>query len=166
MWVPPAAQRELVEERRRYEAELALSSQRELLDRWSAELQRLDPNLELIRASENATAIGLKPGYFHVMRRSPTGPPELWPLEGPDGEFREPGSWLVEWLERSDMWNGRAMSERRKRELEAIRAKERAREREEEERVDELAQRWAAASRPQVLISDVKGWTPKAGARR
>lgn len=154
MWLPDGVTRELAEERTAYEAELAEQAVRlhDQLEHYNRALKQIDPYLELVLASDNATALGLRPGFFHVVRHNPGAPPELWPLETEDGGFREPDSSLFEDLARSDMWSNRSMKARQKAELDAQRAKERAREREQEDRATEVLERWTAASRPQVLI--------------
>jgi hypothetical protein len=155
MWVPPAVHRDILDERRRFDA--ATLKGLELLEelrRFNEELQRIDPHLELVRASPNATLPGLKPGYYHVVRHNPDAPVSVDVLEGPDGEFVEPGSNVFDMLERSDMWSERAMKIRQKKELDAARSKERAREKEREDRIYEFKERWKQANSDQILIKE------------
>lgn len=154
MWVPPRVSAEQASERAAYQAELAEQAARihSRLDHFNKALKRLDEYLELVWALENATALGLVPGRFHVLRHNPGAPPDLFPVQTPDGGFKEPDSTLFDDLAKSDLWSNRSLKAKQKRELEAQRAKERAREREQQERLDELAERWGAANRVQVQI--------------
>lgn len=154
MWLPPAVSAELLDERHQYEAEIAraVESLHGKLDYWNGLLREIDPHLQLVKAQDDTEVVGLRPGYYHVLRDAPGAPPMLEVHEGPNGEFREPDSGLLEKLRKGDMWNSRAMKARADRQLQAAASKERARERESEERADELIDRWNAANRVQVRV--------------
>lgn len=156
MWVPPAVHRDLLDERRRLDA--ATLKGLELLEELNAinaELRKIDPHLELVRASPNATLPGLKPGYYHVVRRNPSAPVSVEVLEGPNGEFVEPGSNVFDMLERSDMWSERAMKIRQKKELDTARSRARQKERECLERMDEVRDRLRSLNNEQILVKEI-----------
>jgi hypothetical protein len=122
---------------------------------WNRELKQVDPYLELVFAPEAADAPGLVPGRYHLLRHNPGGPPSLIPLQGPEGEFREPDSSLFQLLRESDLWNDQAERARRKTAEALERAKERRRQREREQRVEELVGRAKARFEPSVLVKGV-----------
>lgn len=156
MWVPPAVHRDLLDERKRLDA--ATLKGLELLEelkRINVELAKIDPHLELVRASPSATLPGLKPGYYHVVRHNPSAPVSVEVLEGPDGEFVEPGSNVFDMVERSDMWSERSMKIRQKRELDAARSKARQKERESLERMDEVRDRLRSFNNEQMLVKEI-----------
>lgn len=157
MWVPPKVHSQLLDERARLDAELLEGLEVvEILEHFTRELQKIDPYLHLLKAKEDATQPGLRPGYFHVVRNPPDAPAMVEVLEGPNGEFVEPGSNVFDLVERSDMWSARAMRLRQKKELDAVRSKERDRERERDERVEELYERWKRLNSTQIVV----GGTP------
>ena len=166
MWVPPKVERRLVEERNAYTAsvESMVDRFRGVMNELNPRLKEIDPHLELIFAPPNVTAPGLVPGRYHVMRHNPGAPPSLMPLEGPDGEFIEPGSRLLDELRSRDMWSPEAVNDRRlEREArERRQAAEKARQ--DELRRDELRERWAAASRAFVSMNMDAPWTQNASA--
>lgn len=122
------------------------------LDYWNRELKRIDPRLQLVRAHEKTTLPGLKPGYFHAIRDNGADPPSIHIHEGPNGEYRDPDSGLLEDLAKGDMWNTRSRREAEKRASEAKAAAQRQRERERELRVDEIHERLVSKNRLQVLV--------------
>lgn len=156
MWVPPKVHADLLDERRRLD-EATLKGMELLaeLKRFNAELQRIDPHLELVRASPNATLPGLRPGFYHLVRHNPSAPVSVEVLEGPGGEFVEPGSNVFDLVERSDMWSARAMRARQKRELDHARSEERRREREREQRLYEIRDRLRSLNGDQILVTGV-----------
>lgn len=131
---------------------------RDELDSYNKELKQIDPDLELVWAPETVTAPGLSPGRFHVLRRNPPpAPPLLLPLETEDGGFKEPGSWMYDWLRRQDLWNDAAQADRRKAEQELERQRDKRRAEEREEVAWEIDERLRVANRPSVLF-DVDTW--------
>src|SRR5215204_3167156 len=97
LWLPPVAQRA-----QRAAIENVVLGQVELqhkLDHWNRELKRIDPYLEVVRASEDATHPSLKPGYYHVLRRPPVGQASILVHEGANGEFRDLDSGLFRTLQ-------------------------------------------------------------------
>ena len=114
-------------------------------------------------------ANGLKPGYWHILRYCPAAPVMAEPLEwaeGPQkGAPREPGGWMLDMLQRSDMWNDLVVRERKEMKRKLDDAKERQRQREAQERIDELNERMESAQRESILFSPGVRYKAKAGAR-
>lgn len=133
---------------------------------WNPELARIDPDLSLIRAKHGAQAPGLKPGFWHLMRSTPGAPINLIPLEGPGGEFREPGSWMFDMIRSSDLWDGRVTRDRERKLAAAEDAKRRARLAEREARQGEILERWQAASRAQVSMNRDTPWSQSHAGKR
>jgi len=156
LWVPPKVHADILDERAKHDAmQLEGMYVEAICDRYTRELQRIDPHLCLMRAKDDATVPGLRPGYYHVVRHNPDAPVWIEVLEGPAGEFMEPDSSVFSLVEKSDMWNTRALRVRQKKELDAARSKQRDREREAEDRVDELAERWKQANSDQILVKEL-----------
>lgn len=160
MWVPATEQRRRHEERRRHHAQiLAGLEQQTRLNYWDQELRKIDEHLTLVRAQPDATTPGLKPGYYHVVRNNPGAPATIIPVQGPNGEFREPDSGMLEELKFADMWRDKDRLLRlqeakdRERDREAARAAEEAR--------GELTERLRAYGRESVLFSPDSGFRMK-----
>ena len=69
-------------------------------------LKQLDHRLSVIYVKEGAPAsYGMKPGFFHVRRQNdPPAANTYWPIQTPEGGFREPDSGVLHELEARDMW--------------------------------------------------------------
>lgn len=167
MWVPPRVSRELHEEGLRHNAELSLQAVlADELKEWTSELQKIDPYLEMFWAPEKVTHPALKPGRFHVLRHSPVGGPvTVIPLEGPNGEYRELGSWVFDQIRSEDLWNAEVGRDRARRRKQLLQAEENRKRREREERIEEIDGRLKAANNPGVLFSDLD-WRYRAAAPR
>lgn len=166
LYVPGRVREEQLAVRRQHEARLAaMVGEHSKLEQWNKELKEIDPYLELVRAHENASAPGLKPGYYHVLRHNPGAPPSLIPVETDEGEFREPDSNLFDQLRHWDGWDNRVTRDREVRAQKLERARDRQKAREHEERLDEAMLRLKAYNEPGVLFGDNR-WTHRAGAKR
>jgi hypothetical protein len=153
MWTPTRHQQQ---ERRRREGELQrMVLKHAALKDWNRELKQIDPYLELVFAPESADAPGLVPGRYHLLRHNPGAVPSLIPLQGPEGEFREPDSSIFQLLRESDLWNDQAERARRKTQEKLDQARERRRQREHEQRVEEMVGRAKARFEPGVLVKGV-----------
>jgi hypothetical protein len=154
LWIPPAEAERMLEQRQRYAA--GLLQQRELhseIAEWNRTLKEIDPHLEIVKAPDNAHHSALKPGYWHIIRHGEGEmPPAVLVHEGPEGEYRDPDSSLLERLRKGDMWSSRSMKAETERERKAQRAAERAREREREERVEELYERARHHFIPKIAV--------------
>jgi len=67
------------------------------------ELQRLDPNLSLVKASEHPSQSALTPGAWHVRRDNQGTMPSYIPILDDDGRPREPTMLEVHRLQQGDM---------------------------------------------------------------
>lgn len=152
--LPASVARKYAEERNAHRADLlrALEATSQQLAYWNQRLKEIDPHLQLVKAQSSTTLPGLKPGYFHIIRDNGHAPPTVWPLQGRDGEFREPDSGMLEELARGDMWSERSRREQERAASAAKAAAQREREREREERMDEIRERMKAATNPSTLI--------------
>lgn len=138
-----------------------------VLDHWNAELKQIDPNLRLMQAGERANCPGVLAGYYHLVRlREPAKPDMLMvqPLRGPNGEFIEPTSQMLDALRAADLQNERVMRDREAAALREEAAKLRAQMREDDCRRDEGVERFMAASRTQVLMSPDVPWSQNQSA--
>lgn len=111
-------------------------------------LRDLDPNLELVFFGERAEAIyGIVPGRWHVKRTNPGAPDSYMPIQGRDGEYREPDFGVIDQLNQADLWRRGAMD---RYDLDGSREKEAAEARiraEAEARAEEVAHNARAALR-------------------
>jgi hypothetical protein len=154
LWLPPGVTREQAEARDRNNAlVLGAADLHTKLEKWNRRLREIDPNLQLVKASESANHPALKPGYYHVIRHNPGGSPGIIVHEGPNGEFRDPDSGLFRELQEGDLWNDRVRQAKEKRRKTLQKAEERAAEQEREERVQEFIERKKARFNPSVRIT-------------
>lgn len=131
------------------------------------DLQDIDPMLSLVRAREQVENPEMRPGFWHVRRCNAPFPDSYITIEGPDGQFVEPHSGVVEWFRREDTRRQgyfddlRKAKERGKREQAIRRAEFHA-----DQRV-ELAERIKAYANPGVSFAGTgRGWSYRAGAKR
>lgn len=161
LWLPDSTREQLAQDNSEIMQMVMID---EAIQHFTRELKRIDADLELVKASNNAKAPGLVPGYWHILRKGM--PCNVLPLEGPNGEFREPGSWMYEWMESQDLWNDRAQKENRRRQKDIIAARDREKSRERQDRIDELNERWHSANHVSLSMTDVKRpWRAAAKAR-
>lgn len=73
------------------------------LNWFDAQLKEMDPHLSLVKASDTANNGLMVPGYWHVHRRNPIGIDTYIAITGPDGEFAEPHSGVIEQLRKDDL---------------------------------------------------------------
>lgn len=173
LWTPTKVSREHADTTREWES-AALSCMHDsggILDHWNAELRLVDPNLRLMQASEHADVMGVLPGFYHLVRLRDTDRNDMLmvqPLRGPNDEFIEPSSQMLEALRACDLQNEQVRRERDAATLREEAARLRAIAREEECRRDEGVERFLAASRTQVLMSRDVPWSQNnsAAARR
>ena len=125
------------------------------------DLRRIDPTLSLVLASEHSDELD-HPGCWHIRKRIAGGIDEYWPLVGPEGEYREPGSWVLYALEAADLWNDRVHRDRKEAKEKLRAARARRRKLEAEQRIDEGALAGRAAKR----VAGPGGMTKRAWGRR
>lgn len=148
MWLPETTRSELARDRQEVMemvAEVAGVSRH-----FTTALRSIDPNLELVKAKDSAALMGLKPGYWHVIRKGT--PCDILPLEDGMGNPREPGSWMFDWLNEQDLWNERAVRANKERQRRLTAAREKEREREREQRIAEADERWKRANSTQISV--------------
>lgn len=137
-------------------------------EHWTRELRQLDPYLSLVRIGDDADPrTGLLPGCWYIRKRIPEGSDEWMPLIGnpgePDeGQYREPGPWILDLLNEHDMWNPRSHRNRSEAQQRLRDAKARARAREREQRYDEGLLAARSASR----LRSEKGLTHRTDLKR
>lgn len=168
LWLPPSERQRRIDRRAEYATSLLVGlAAKERFDDWNRELKQISPYLELVKAHSQARHPALRPGFWHVLYRPPAGVPTILVHEGPDGEYREPDSGLLEMLRRSDLWSDRSIRERERIDRMLEQSRQRRIEREREERIDEVRQRAKAAVNPGVSFTRVPGgWSYRAGARK
>jgi hypothetical protein len=170
LWVPPTATKRQVEERNAYTASVESMVQRfrGVMNHLNPLLKEVDPHLELIFVPPNAdpTVPGIVPGRYMVMRHNPGAPPSLMVVEGPNGEFVEPGTRLVDEMREMDMWSPEAERDRKQRKARREYEAQKAKEREAEDRRNEIAERWAAVSRTFVSMDRSSPWSQNHAGRR
>lgn len=148
LWIPDATRHAS----HRAELKQSFDAAARHLAYWNQKLKRIDPALQLVRAASNATLPGLKPGYYHVVRDNGHHPPTILVHEGENGEWLEPNSYLLEQLEKGDMWNSRSAKENEKRAKAARLEAESERARERAERQEELKDRIKHSLSPGVRM--------------
>lgn len=149
LWIPPAAKTDASKLVAQLEAESHAVGR---IRHFNRAVKAIDPYCEIVKADETATHPALRPGYYHVLRRPPVGTPSIVVHEGPDGEFRELDSGILDTLRAGDMWNSERQRDREQMIRAAEKSKQREEEREREERLDEITDRLRARNNPGVLI--------------
>lgn len=144
LWTPHGVTTKMAQEREALAASLfALSEAGGLLDYWNKRVREIDPYVQVVKGREQAAPIaGLKPGYYHLLRVPPDGPPTLVVHETPDGEFMDLGESIIDRLKRNDLWDVRVQreKERQLKEQDAQRASQAASD--ADERREELKDRY------------------------
>lgn len=169
--LPPSAREQLmipdeVLVRHQLEAQLerisALRERHGWLRYFNDQLRQLDPFLELVKAAENATEPGLRPGFWHVKRNNPADIPTYYPIEDANGNFIDPHMGVLDELRKMDTsragWLDEMLAKRR-------REYESRKRREKEDRVTELAERIYHYDVPKVAFNDTK-WTNSTRGKR
>lgn len=116
----------------------------------NAELQALDPYLELVWIGPNAARgviPGIEPGRWHIRRTPPDLIHSYWPIMGPDGEYAEPTMKLIEDMKEADLWREGALQELRDRQVREAEKKKKAAELEREQNRDQAAESIRASRR-------------------
>lgn len=156
IWLPPAVEQQNREAFAEHQRELAGQYRTlEHMRHWNKLLQEISMDLQLVKAHDDTDGYGgLKPGYYYVIKNNHGAPPDVVCHEGPNGEFREPDSSLLEKLRKGHLWSNRSMKAMKEADKALQRAAEREREREKEDRIEEVVQRLDSMNRTQALIKD------------
>lgn len=151
-----------------YNAERERLTSRHAELRWfDDQLKAFDPNMDLVRVSEQAGGVNMRPGFWHVRRTDPTtGWQHYMVIEGPDGQFMEPHAGVIEWLRGYDLHREGAFEGM----LKQLDAKDRAKERDtarwRDALKEEYAERYANKTRASVSMSNQgRGWKNRAYAQ-
>lgn len=170
LWTPPGVSDDprLRDSTDRFNADLVQRSRvDDVCERFNRELRQIDHRLEMRWFGEDAGGVmGAIPNRYALVRTPEVGPKTVIVLHGPRGEFMEPTSAVFAKLAEGDMWSSEANRERARRSREAERAAERQRAREREERVEEIQDRYKAATRTWVSMSRDSAWTQNVAGRR
>jgi hypothetical protein len=105
-------------------------------------LKELDRHLSVVFFGDNAEPYpGIVPGRWHIRRQNPETLDSYFPLQTPEGEYREPTMGDVERLKGADLWTADGMKRMRQQEENRRRAQEREQQRHAEDRQAEIASR-------------------------
>jgi hypothetical protein len=116
-------------------------------DHWNTELRKIDPGLSLVLGRDDAEGFEVRASHWAIKKRVPGSVDEYIVLQGPEGQYREPGAWMLEMLQGADMWNDRRRHEREEIKRRIQVSKERAYETERQQRLDEAELAVRAAKR-------------------
>lgn len=119
---------------------------------FDRDLKQIDEHLEILKAKDQTTVVGLKAGYWHIVRLNPGHPADILPLQYEDGSYREPGSWIYDYVMESDLYNDRARKAHRERQKRADEARERRKEREAQDRIEHYKDRIGSLNRTSIHI--------------
>jgi len=149
-------------ERINAEIESQVDAQIQAAAYWNRELKRIDPGLSLVLGRENADDMDLRAGYWAIRKKVPGSVDAYIVLQGPQGQYREPGAWMLEMLAANDMWNDRVRQDRKRIQRHIAEAKARARQTEKEQRMDEAELAMRAAKR----LRGPEGFTKTSASKR
>jgi len=124
------------------------------LAHFTRELQNIfnEPYVKVILAKPKTTVIGLKGGYYHIVRIRPGTAAWVQPYEGPDGEWRDLDSGIVDVALQADMWNDRTQRQLRQAQERAEAARQRQKQREAQDRAAEYDARVRSMLSTQILV--------------
>lgn len=168
LFLPPRVARELIEETRRFAADVTSACHKDRIClEWDRELKRLDPLLEMVRAPEQQI-IGtpLVPGHYHLIRRNQGAPVSVTPVSGPGGEFVEPPGRLLEQIKSTDLWDVNVTRMRERiRDAEESR-RERQKEANRTDRQERIVDHFKAVTQASVSMNRDAPWHQNMAGRR
>lgn len=151
----------------RYNADIiARSRTDDVCERFNRELRQIDHRLEMRYFGDDPNLVGAIPNRYTLVLTPEVGPRTLIVLHGPRGEFMEPTSAVFSKLAEGDLWNGRAKRDREKAMESAERARDRQRQREQDDIHEELKDRHNAATRTWVSMNRDTAWTQNVAGKR
>jgi hypothetical protein len=175
LWVPPAVARDLREETLAHNAATLgmFDFEGPVFDEWNPELKKLDPFLKLGKAKPKAFAVGVIPGFFHLIRINPGAPLWTQPLydqayhaETGDYKYIEPTSQMLQLLRERDMQNMQVTRAR----LRAIEEKKQQEEKAKANRLERIAdegwERWKAYTQVRIPFHNDQRWSQNVNGRR
>lgn len=165
LYLPVSTAREALERQAQYRADVLASIELDdadpFLREFTIKLQRFDPRLMLVRASETIVpGLPMKAGYYHLLADNGPGVPlSVTIIEGPSGEFAEPTSRLFEKLMAGDMREVRNLERFARIEREQTIANARELEDSRAERREHLKDLVNAYTRTGVSMTTARPWT-------
>jgi hypothetical protein len=169
LWIPPSVSDEYRDSTRQFNAELSemLHFTNAVCAQWNPELEKIDPLLKLAKAKENVVSPVVRAGFYHLVRMNTDCPWTAEPLAHPvDGSFVEPTIAMLDMLRANDLQNARVTMDRKLAEERDRREKQSAKDREREDRQQEIVEKWLAVSRAQVSMSSDQPWSQNVAGRR
>lgn len=148
--LPNSAESEIHRENRQLQEELELVAGK--LAYYTKELQKIDPYLSVVMAKPNATVLGLRPGYYHVVRQRPGSPAWIKVIDHEDGSWRDLDSSVFQLVQEADLWNDRTQREIRRNQERAEAARKRDNQRRGQDRAAEFDDRWKHATNVQISV--------------
>lgn len=120
---------------------------------WTRELQQIDPDLKVFMAKPNAETVGVKPGYYHVVRLRPGHPAAVMVVEDEEtGEWRDLDSSVLDLVQRADLWNDRTQREIRAKRRKVEAARQRDKIRRGQERAAQFDERLHSATHVSIQV--------------
>ena len=168
IFLPPKVARELLEERQQFASDIdKVCHSDKTCETWTRELKRLDPLLRMVRAPEhNVLGLPLHAGCYHLIRDNVGAPPSVTPVLGPDGGFTEPPGKLLDELKGMDLWDTRVERMRERIQRAEAEREERQKLARRQEKVEEITERWDAATRTQISMNRDTPWSQNAAGAR
>jgi hypothetical protein len=164
LFVPPHVVYELAERTRSFREDvlrsIALDDQDPLLREFTERLQRVSPNIIMVRARERVVpGVPMKPGYYHLLIDNGLSVPlTVTPIEGEHGEFIVPTSRVFEKLAAGDARDDRNWERWARWQRETYEAVEREKARDREERIDHRKELVNAYTRTSISTTDATPW--------
>lgn len=117
--------------------------------------------LSCVWGNEDANDPAIRPGRWHVQYDNPMGPNSYFPITAPNGDYREPGEDVIDFLREHDMHREgriRELSDERKRAEQdrAVRVAEA-----KAERIDEITGRIKAYDNPGISFNTNTPWSAR-----
>jgi hypothetical protein len=163
LWTPPKVAQELAESTAEHQA--AVLSMFDFnygsFDKWNRELKKIDPLLRLGKAKDKASAVGVIPGFYHLLRIPESDRERLWTMPLHDGNygFVEPSNAMLDALRRTDMQNPRVMRDFKKAQEDAEALEEKLKEEAHHRRVDQMYESWKAYSQVRIPFHNDAKWS-------
>jgi hypothetical protein len=170
LWTPPTVSRELRESTAEHNvATLGMFDfNYGVFDKWNKELKKIDPLLRLGKAKDGAFALGVIPGYYHILRIPESNRDPLWVVPLHDGNlgFVEPTSAMLDMLRASDMQNPRVMREHKRVQEELAAKEEKQRQEDSDRRKDMAYELWKANTQVRIPFHNDARWSQTVKGQR
>jgi len=134
------------------------------LSYFDRQLRDIDGQLSLVKATEQACEPGLIAGYWHVKRDNPQTVPSFLVIQGPNGEFIEPHSGVLDDLRQSDLQRPGALEEIRRAQQREIADNKKRSAALREDRIEELSTRIKAIDSPGIRMGGT--WSASVKGKR